>query len=94
MMHLASFNVFDRNHDGKLTRDELRMRLRALGRCGHCERLSAEQSRELDQKVECMLDRAFDQIDKDHSGTIDVDEYIAAFSNTDILRQFMTALNE
>ena len=91
-VELASFHVFDRDHDGYLSKEELRSRLRALARSGCEPHLSPYESRAIDYKVDSILEDAFRIIDTQGDGGIDVKEYINAFSNGDVVLQFMTAL--
>lgn len=88
----ASFHVFDKDHDGMLSKEELRNRLRALARSGCDPHLSQSESLSIDAKVEEILEDAFKIIDTRKDGGIDVQEYINAFSNGEVVLQFMTAL--
>lgn len=75
-----------------MNKEELRTRLRALARSGSTPHLTPSESRSIDIKVDHILDEAFTIIDTGKDGGIDVREYIDAFSNSDVVMQFMTAL--
>ncbi|XVF81862.1 hypothetical protein PTKIN_Ptkin15bG0189700 [Pterospermum kingtungense] len=60
------FNKFDKNGDGKISRDELKSVLSALG--------SSPSSDE--------INRMLSEMDKDGNGYVDLDEFIAFHGNT------------
>lgn len=68
------------------------MRLRALARTTSGTHLSPAESQAIDDKVEALLDEAFKTIDTEQDGQIDVQEYLNAFSNGEVVLRFMTAL--
>jgi len=88
----ASFEIFDKNGDGVLSRDEVRNMLimvvkqvtRAQLKAKKGERVTGETPVEIDKegmaKIEQILDEIFNEVDTDKSGTIDMNEFIKGFS--------------
>ncbi|KAL4237852.1 hypothetical protein ACF0H5_002564 [Mactra antiquata] len=60
----ASFSLFDRDGDGKVSKDELRTAMRSLGQ----------------NPTEDELNEIMNEVDKDGNGTIDYDEFVNLMS--------------
>eukprot|EP01122_Echinamoeba_exundans_P005205 TRINITY_DN15373_c0_g1_i1.p1 TRINITY_DN15373_c0_g1~~TRINITY_DN15373_c0_g1_i1.p1 ORF type:complete len:212 (+),score=73.56 TRINITY_DN15373_c0_g1_i1:38-637(+) len=87
----ASFEIFDRNGDGSLSKDEVRQMLTMVVRQVTRAQLKAKTKNvsgatpiEIDEaaaaKIEEILNQIFEKIDTDKSGSIDVNEFIKGFS--------------
>lgn len=95
----ASFHIFDKDGNGSLSKDEVRDMLRmvivqvmrAQYRTAHGK--SASKSVTLDTaanaKIDAVVEEVFTRVDKDHSGSIDIDEFERGFAeNPEMLAFF------
>jgi Ca2+-binding EF-hand superfamily protein len=87
----ASFEIFDRNGDGTLSKDEVRAMLTMVVKQVTRAQLKAKQKKvsgdtpiEIDaagqKKIEEILEEIFNKVDTDRSGSIDVNEFMKGFS--------------
>lgn len=72
--------MFDTSNNGLLERDELKLKLRAVVRGKRfSNNISAEEDALLDQHIDEAVDKVFELVDTDKSGTIDVKEFVEGF---------------
>lgn len=95
----ASFHIFDTNNDGSLSRDELKLKIRAVlkgKRMAH--NFSAMYSKILDKETDQVVDKIFDLIDTDKNGTIDVEEFVTGFAEnaevSELLRDIAYSMSD
>ena len=91
----ASFNYFDRDRNGTLSREELKLKLRAVVCHKFAERkqaLDGEHKKQVYGVIDHILNGVFEKIDLDHSGSIDVEEYVKGFSGNPEVLGFLQTL--
>lgn len=90
---IASFKAFDKDHNGSISKDELRLRVKTLLRTNRdgtprtLEELEAAM-----KEAEKVLDEVFELIDTDKSGSIDIEEYTRGFAQNPKVTEFIHSL--
>jgi len=90
---LASFHAFDKDHNGSLTKDELRLKIKTLLRTKKDGKpRTAEELAAMETDVNKVIDEVFELIDVDKSGSIDIDEYVRGFAGNAKVIEFIENL--
>jgi len=94
----ASFHVFDANNNGSLEKEELKRKIRAVIRGKRfASSISEHYNDILDKEVDDVVDEIFDLVDKDKSGTIELEEFVEGFSRnkqvSDIIDKVIAHIN-
>lgn len=89
---VASFNYFDKDRNGILTKEELRLKLRSMVVHKFQTRnqaLSGALKDDLYQVIDHVLDDVFQKADSDGDGGISIEEYVKAFSGESEATDFL-----